>query len=310
MLQEWGSHSSPSLLPSLPPSLPPSSAPLNQMLWLSFGAFVCCVKNNGGRSRWNIASAANPYGSEKAACQVQTPLLQAHLEQNHHINCQLMCLHTARINPWEKLVDPGRAVSGRGCVFPARKAAGERCQAKCVDKGASVSWIMQPKAICHVAFPGILTALHVNISSDGCKNSWVAVKVHAGIYEAVITRDVSRAHLHFLLFILDVWTQHAGLKWFRAPRAGQKPWNMSRMTDIYVPELLLLLRRCFQEDTTVWAQVEMYADTDNKISLQWTEDSQQQNIQFVIFFSKATDRRLNSACCYPNYSFSFMNIFV
>lgn len=108
----------------LPPSLPPSSAPLNQMLWLSFGAFVCCVKNNGGRSRWNIASAANPYGSEKAACQVQTPLLQAHLEQNHHINCQLMCLHTARINPWEKLVDPGRAVSGRGCVFPARKAAG------------------------------------------------------------------------------------------------------------------------------------------------------------------------------------------
>ena len=46
-----------------------------------------------------------------------------------------------------------------------------------------------------------------------------------------------------------------GLNDSEAPRAGQKPWNMSRMTDIYVPALLLL--RCFQEDTTVQAQVEI-----------------------------------------------------
>lgn len=48
-----------------------------------------------------------PIWIRRAACQVQTPLLQAHLEPNLHINCKLMCLHTTRINPWKKLLDPG-----------------------------------------------------------------------------------------------------------------------------------------------------------------------------------------------------------
>lgn len=74
------------------------------------------------------------------ACQVQTPLLQAHLEQNHHINCQLMCLHAARINPWEKSAGPGHAVSRRGVVFFCWRSSGRRCGAKCGGEGGSSSW--------------------------------------------------------------------------------------------------------------------------------------------------------------------------
>lgn len=74
------------------------------------------------------------------ACQVQTPLLQAHLEQNHHINCQLMCLHAARINPWEKSAGPGHAVSRRGVVFFCWRSSGRRCGAKCGGEGGSLSW--------------------------------------------------------------------------------------------------------------------------------------------------------------------------
>lgn len=86
-----------------------------------------------------VLLGGEPIWIRDAGCQLQTPLLQAHLEPNLHINCQLMCLHKTRISPREKLLVPGRVVSSVGWIFSCfffLKVA-ERSsmwEAKCFDR--------------------------------------------------------------------------------------------------------------------------------------------------------------------------------
>lgn len=167
----------------------------------------------GASSRWNIASAAYPYGYGKAACQVQT-LLQAHLDQNHHINCQLMCLHAARINPWEKLVDPGHAVSRRGLYFQLEKQREEVSSQMC---GQRQIHKLRLRAICHVDFWQHL-----------CQCSSEKQNGSKSLCRDLLGCDHMRRFVWPACFISLLWMFGGGIKLFRGPRAGQKLW-MSRL---------------------------------------------------------------------------------
>lgn len=167
------------------------------------GCLFASAKNNGCRSRWKIASVANPYGSEKPSAKSKLHFYR-HIWSRISILIASWCVYTQQGLIPERSWLTRVTQSVGGFVF-GLKSSVRRNQAKYMNRQRQIENIIMflLKAICHVAF--LLRWEHSSQYSLMAANSSTAGE-SSQVYCGSTTWEPLCYTPAFLLFNLDVWS--------------------------------------------------------------------------------------------------------